>query len=412
MTLIEELKKRKVLNNITNEDNLNKAVKSKGYFYLGIDPTGSSLHLGHYQNLNLLRLLMKHGLNPVVLVGGATGVIGDPSGRSSERNLLDEKTLNNNVTALTKQIKAFVDKEVEVLNNYDWFKTINTLDFLKNVGKQININYMLSKESVKERIETGLSYTEFSYMLLQAYDFAYLYKTKKIYGQLGGSDQWGNITAGLELIRKENGTDHNGFGITTELITDKNGKKFGKSEGNPIWLDLTRTSSYEIYQFFLNQNDEMAENLLWKLSSLDIKDIEKIIKEHNEAKHLRVAQKELAKNVITDLHGKKELDNAIEISEAIFKNKINELSKDNFLILIKNIDTFKIKNGTTILEAMELSGFTSSRRETRDFLKNNAFRINGELVSDENIKLTKELSMHDKYLLIQLGKKKTYILEM
>lgn len=411
MTLIEELEKRGLLNNCTNKELLEKLIKNNSSFYLGIDPTSDSLHLGHYQNLILIQLLKKHGLKPYIVIGGATGIIGDPSGKKSEREFLNEKVLKLNIKALKKQLRWLISNDIQILNNYDWIQKMDLFQYFKEIGKKMNINYMLNKESIKERLKTGISYTEFSYILLQSYDFWYLYSKKNIKLQIGGSDQWGNITSGIEFIRKQTNEKNDAMGLTVNLLLDKNGNKYGKSEGKPIWLDKSKTTAYEMFQFFLNETDEKATELLWRLTTLDFSFISKVIEKHQKWPHLKIIQNELAKTIIFHIHGKQAYEEAHEISTILFKKELSKLSQNKFLFVIQSLPKTIINKEKEIIYILEDAKFTSSRRETREHISAGALFLNGQKVLSEKFVLKKENAIFGKYHIIRIGRKKHFIVE-
>ena len=295
----------------------------------------------------------------------------------------------------------------EVVNNYDWIKEINTIDFLRDYGKYINVNYMLDKDIISRRLESGITFCEFAYTILQGLDFVHLNETKGVTLQVAGSDQWGNITTGIELARKKNDVEL--FGMTMPLVLDSNGVKFGKTEGNALWLDKNKTSSYELYQYLINSDDNCVIDYLKKLTFLTKEEIEKIEKEHNEAPHLRLAQKELAKEVITFLHGSEEYDKALKMSEVLFSGNVSDLSKNEIEICFKGVPSFDIEENITLIDMLTNNNITSSRREAREFLNSNAITINGNVVNDENMIINKEIAIDNEVIVIRRGKKKYYI---
>jgi tyrosyl-tRNA synthetase len=390
--------------------------------YVGFDPTSDSLHVGSLLPIMLLVHLQKAGHKPIALVGGATGMVGDPSGKSAERNLLDEESLNKNILGVSNQLKKFLDFEqgenkALLLNNYDWMKNFSFLDFIRDIGKHITVNYMMSKDSVKKRIETGISFTEFSYQLLQGYDFLHLNKTHDCKLQIGGSDQWGNITTGTELIRRKGGSDS--FAFTCPLLTKADGGKFGKTESGTIWLDPTRTTPYQFYQFWLNASDEDAKKLIRFFTILDKETIEKIEKEHEEAPHLRLLQKTIAEDVTIRVHGKEALDAAIIASNILFGKSTSEdlkkLSNEQIFEVFDGvpkatISYAEVENGLSIVDALVgKSNFLTSNGEAKRELKANAISVNKEKV-DENFTFRKENLINNKISLIGKGKKNNYLL--
>lgn len=400
MTLFEDLKYRGLIQDISSpelEDILNN---KKITFYIGTDPTADSMHIGHFSSFLIASRLKKYGHNPILLVGGATGQIGDPK-PTTERAMITKEEVKKNVEALTQQAKNIFG--CEVVNNYDWCKGINFIDFLRDYGKFFNINYMLNKDIVRRRLDKGITYTEFSYMIMQALDYLHLYKERNVTLQVAGSDQWGNITAGIELIRKKTGDTV--YGMTMPLVTDSHGVKFGKTEGNAIWLDKNKTSSYELYQFLINTEDASVIDYLKKLTFLTKEEIEQIEKEHNEKPEKRTAQKRLAKEIITFIHGEEEYNKALKISECLFSGKINELSQKEIEDVIKTFDTKEIKINEKLIDILVENNVCTSRREAREFLGNNAITVNGIKQNDENFIITEKELMFGKYLIIRKGKK-------
>ena len=402
MKLYDELLWRGLIENITDEKLIEKINKGGLTFYIGTDPTGDSLHIGHYSTFSVAFRLKKGGHNPILLVGGATGLIGDPK-PTAERPMITKELLDYNYKKLRKQVEDIFG--FEVVNNYDWSKNINFIDYLRDYGKYFNLNYMLNKETVKSRLDVGITYTEFSYMIMQALDFLWLYENKNCTLQIGGSDQWGNITSGVELIRKKIGGE--AFGLTMPLITKADGTKFGKSEGNAIWLDINKTSSYEMYQFFLNAEDSKVIEYLKKLTFLTREEIEEIEEKHLSHPELREAHKILAREVITFLHGQKEYDKAVKISEALFNGNIKQLTKEEILIGFKDVPSFKCREGS-IVDILVDSNICSSKREAREFLNSGAIVINDNKASLETI-ITKDMAIDQAIIILRKGKKKYYL---
>ncbi len=418
---IEELKWRGMVHDIMpgTEEALNKKVSSG---YIGFDPTADSLHVGHLVQIMTLVHFQRAGHKPFALVGGATGMVGDPSGKSKERNLLDAETLNHNVACVKGQLEKFLDfnageNSAEMVNNYDWFKDMSFLDFIRDVGKHISVNYMMSKDSVKSRLETGMSFTEFSYQLVQGYDFYYLNKHKNCIVQLGGSDQWGNIVTGTELIRRKSGGE--AYAVTTPLIKKADGTKFGKTEGGSVWLDPEKTSPYEFYQFWLNSSDADSGNYIRIFTLKSKEEIEAIEAEHNEAPHLRVLQRAIAEDITTRVHGKEALDAAIAASNILFGKSTSEdlksLSEKDFFSVFDGVPQAKISKADfgealSIVDALSgKTGFLSSNGEAKRELKANAVSVNKEKVG-EDFALTAEHLINGKYALLGKGKKNNYIL--
>jgi len=388
--------------------------------YIGFDPTADSLHVGNLGSLMLLVYLQKHGHKPVALIGGATGMVGDPSGKSAERNLLDEETLKHNMEGVLKQFRKLLDFDhpdnpAIILNNYDWFKDFNTLDFLRQVGKHLTINYMLAKESVKNRIETGISFTEFSYQLIQGYDFYYQYKHHGVKAQMGGSDQWGNITAGAELIRRMDGGE--AFAFTCPLITKADGTKFGKSESGNIWLDPEKTSPYRFYQFWLNASDEDAAMLIKRFTLLPIDEIETLIRQHEEAPHQRALQQALAREVTVNVHGQDAWEHAVNASQILFKGNredLMSLDKQALLEVLEGVPTHTLKrdSGGDALDVVSFlstqTGILPSKSEATRSLKQNSISINNEKVGPD-ASITDNDLLNGEFILVQKGKKNKYL---
>ena len=337
MKLFEDLKWRGLIQDISSPELERLLNEEKLTFYIGTDPTADSMHIGHYSSFLISKRLAKYGHHPILLVGGATGLIGDPK-PTSERPMITKEEVEKNFKGLKSQAERIFG--FEVVNNFDWTKDINVIDFLRDYGKYFNINYMLAKDKVKSRLETGITYAEFSYMILQALDFLWLYENRGVTLQVAGSDQWGNITSGIELVRKK--IDKEVYGMVMPLVTDSNGVKFGKTEGNALWLDKNKTSSYELYQYLINLEDSMIIDYLKKLTFLEKEEIESIEKSHLENPHLREAHKALAREVITDLHGEEEYLSALKISECLFSGKINELTENELESAFKGVKTFEV----------------------------------------------------------------------
>lgn len=418
---IQELTWRGMIHDMMpgTEEALNKQVSSG---YIGFDPTADSLHVGHLVQIMTLVHFQRAGHKPYALVGGATGMVGDPSGKSKERNLLDAETLNHNVACVKAQLEKFLDfsssaNGAEMVNNYDWFKNFNFLDFIRDIGKHISINYMLSKDSVKSRLETGMSFTEFTYQLVQGYDFYYLNKNHNCIIQLGGSDQWGNIVTGTELIRRKSSNE--AYAVTTPLIKKADGTKFGKTEGGSVWLDPEKTSAYEFYQFWLNSSDLDAVNYIRIFTLKSKEEIEAIEKEHNEAPHLRVLQKAIADDITVRVHGEQALETAIAASQILFgkstSDDLKKLSEKDFFAIFNGVPQATVSRaefneGLTIVDALAAkTGFLGSNGEAKRELKANAVAVNKEKVDEQFVFNTSHL-INGKYALIGKGKKNNYIL--
>lgn len=407
MSFFEELKWRGLVKDIAGDDLEDKLNNESVTFYWGTDPTADSLHIGHYSSLVTAKRLAKAGHNPILLVGGATGLIGDPR-PTSEREIISKEAVLNNVEAIKKQVKKIVGDNTEVVNNYDWMKDYSFTDFLRDVGKYINVNYMLDKDIIRRRLETGITFAEFSYTLIQGYDFLHLFKEKNCVLQAAGSDQWGNITTGVDLIRKMTGKQ--AYGFTMPLILDQNGKKFGKSEGNALWLDEDKTSSYELYQYLINSDDSKVEEYLKVFTFLSPDEIIAVMKEHNEAPHLRLAQKTLAREIITDLHGKESYEVALKISESLFSGDIKGLSVEEIEQAFNGIEPYNIDESKNIVDLLVESSICSSKREAREFITNGSIYVNGERTTDLDLTISKDIAFGNKYVIIRRGKKKYFVI--
>ena len=365
MTFYEELKERGVVKDVSSPDLEEKLNNESLTFYIGTDPTADSLHIGHYASFVTAKRLMLHGQKPIVLVGGATGLIGDPR-PTAEREIISKETVEKNILGLTKQVSSLLDNKATIVNNYDWTKDVTFLDFLRDIGKYINVNYMLNKDIISRRLDSGITYAEFSYTLLQGYDFLHLYQDKNCVLQAAGSDQWGNITTGIELIRKILGKE--AYGFTMPLILDKQGHKFGKSEGNALWLDKEKTSPYKIYQYLLNSDDTKVEEYLKVFTFLTLEEIKEVMKEQNAHPETRVAQKTLAYEVVKDLHGKIEADIARQTSLDIFSGKIND-----------DMPTVKIEDKElSLVDLLVKSNLAPSKSEARRLIIQGGIKVNNE----------------------------------
>ena len=407
MTLFEDLKWRGLIKDVAGEESeLQKILDGKPFaFYWGTDPTADSLHLGHYSSLCMAKRLANAGHQPVLLCGGATGRIGDPR-PTAEREIISEEKVNNNINGIRNQIKRLVPT-AELVDNYDWMKDYTFLNFLRDIGKYINVNYMLDKDIIRRRLETGITFAEFSYMLLQGYDFLHLYQTKNCIMQVAGSDQWGNITTGVDLIRKV--LDKTAYAFTMPLILDPTGKKFGKSEGNALWLEKSLTSPYAIYQYLINSDDSKVLEYLKVFTFLSREQIEDIYAQQQAAPETRIAQKTLAWEVVKDLHGKEEADNAVMVSEKLFKGDFKGLSVSDIMAGLKGVPNFDYKEELPLVDVLVNNGMASSKREAREFIKNNAVAINGEVVNDETKVITKDMALEGKVIIFRRGKKKYFI---
>ena len=416
MNIFEELKARGLVFQTTDEEALVKAL-TEGVvsYYSGYDPTADSLHLGHLVPILVMRHLQLAGHKPYALVGGATGLIGDPSFKDAERSLQTKDTVDGWVTKIQGQLSRFLDFEngdnkAQMVNNYDWFSGISFIDFLRDVGKYFTINYMMSKESVKKRIETGISYTEFAYQIMQGYDFYELNDKHNVTLQIGGSDQWGNMTAGTELLRRK--ADKTGHVMTVPLITDSTGKKFGKSEGNAVWLDATKTSPYEMYQFWLNVMDEDAVRFLKIFTFLSLDEIAEIEKEFDAARHERLAQKILAKEVVSLVHGEEAYKQALKITEQLFAGNIKNLSAAELKQGLSNVPNYTVQadDDRNIVELLVASGVVTSKRQAREDVQNGAIYVNGQRLQDLDYNLTDSDKIDGELTVIRRGKKKYFVL--
>ncbi|MEA3316926.1 MAG: tyrosine--tRNA ligase [Bacteroidota bacterium] len=429
MNFIEEITWRGMLHNTMpgTEEQLQKEMTSA---YVGIDPTADSLHIGHLVSIMMLKHFQEAGHKPFVLVGGATGMIGDPSGKSQERNLLDEKTLRHNQECLKNQLEKLLDfnaekeNNAEMVNNYDWMKDFSFLDFIRDIGKHITVNYMMAKDSVKKRIgdesKTGMSFTEFSYQLVQGTDFYHLYKEKNCKIQMGGSDQWGNITTGTELIRRKESGE--AFAITCPLITKSDGKKFGKTEQGNVWLDPKLTSPYKFYQFWLNTSDEDAEKYIKIFTMLSKDEIDSIITEHKETPHLRLLQKRLGKEVTIMVHSEEEYNSAIEASKILFgkasMEQLKSINEDTFLSVFDGVPKFDvtkdtISNKINVIDLLvDETKIFASKGELRRLIKGGGVSINKEKITSPDLEIDNNYLLNDKYILVQKGKKNYFIISV
>ncbi len=429
MNFVEELKWRGTLHDIMpgTEEQLEKEMTTA---YIGFDPTSDSLHIGSLAPIVLLKRFQMAGHKPIALVGGATGMIGDPTGKSQERNLLDEATLEKNLQGIKKQLSKFIDfdsdieNKAELVNNYDWMKDFSFLEFIRDVGKHITVNYMMAKDSVKKRLgtdsKTGMSFTEFTYQLVQGYDFYWLNQNKNCKLQMGGSDQWGNITTGTEFIRRKSNGE--AFALTIPLIKKADGGKFGKTESGNVWLDPEKTSPYKFYQFWLNTSDEDAEKYIKIFTFISKEEIEKMIEEHREHPHMRILQKALAKEVTTMVHSEDEYNAAVEASQILFGRGTTEslakLDESTFLSVFEGVPTFEIeksdiKNGVDVVTLLsELTSVFASKGEGRRMIKGGGVSINKNKIADESVTISDQDLLNDKYLLIQRGKKNYFIISV
>lgn len=406
MTLFEELVWRGLVKDVAGEDIADKLNNEKITFYWGTDPTADSLHLGHYSSLITAKRLAKAGHHPILLCGGATGLIGDPR-PTAEREIISKEKLNENLEGIKAQVSKIFEGKAEVVNNYDWFKGYEFTDVLRDIGKYITVNYMLDKDIIKRRLETGITFAEFAYMLIQGYDFLWLYENKNCIMQVEGSDQWGNITTGIDLIKKKLGKD--AYAFTMPLVLDKYGNKFGKSEGNALWLDENKTSSYELYQFLINVDDEMVVDYLKIFTFLSVEEIEELDKKNKEHPELREAHKALAREIITDLHGEDSYLEAVKISESLFSGDIRSFTSKDIEVAFKGLKPFEITEDLSIVDLLVQGGICSSKREAREFVGNGSITCNGEKITDLEFVASKDKCIDSKYIVIRRGKKKYYI---
>ena len=409
MTLYEELEWRGLIKDVAGEDIKDKLNNEKISFYWGTDPTADSLHLGHYSSLITAKRLAKAGHHPILLVGGATGLIGDPR-PTAERELIAKETVEKNIEGIKAQVLRIFDGNAEIVNNYDWMKDFSFLDFLRDIGKYINVSYMLGKDIISRRLESGITFAEFSYTLIQGYDFLHLFRSKNCVLQAEGADQWGNITTGLELIRKIEGKE--AYGFTMPLVLDKYGNKFGKSAGNALWLDINKTSSYELYQYLINVDDSMVVSYLKIFTFLSREEIEELEAKNAANPELREAHKALAREIITDLHGEAEYEKAVNISNALFSGNVKALSLADIKVGFRDVPTVEIEdNGTSLIDLLVNNKICSSRREAREFLNAGSITLNGDKVTDENLAITRDLAIEGEVIVLRRGKKKNYIVK-
>ncbi|MDN6141625.1 MAG: tyrosine--tRNA ligase [Tetragenococcus halophilus] len=412
----QELKQRGLVHQTTDERALEEQLNKESVkLYVGFDPTADSLHIGHLLPILMLRRFQQNGHTPIALVGGGTGMIGDPSFKDQERQLNPLETVQDWSNNVKQQLSQFIDFNNEknpaiVANNYDWLGEMTLIDFLRDIGKNFTINYMMSKESVKRRIEAGISYTEFAYQLLQAYDFLKLYQKYGCLLQLGGSDQWGNITSGIELLHREE--DVQGFGLTMPLITKADGKKFGKTEGNAIWLDANKTSPYEFYQFWLNTDDRDAVRFLKYFTFFSLDEIAQIEEEFNQAPETRVAQKALAKDVTTLVHGQKGYEQAKRISEALFSGSVKELNTEELDQAFGGVPAYEVgsDDSLNLVEILIAAGIDSSKRQAREDINNGAIYLNGDRIQDTSYEIQASDKLGGKTTVIRRGKKRYFLL--
>ena len=407
MTLFEDLKWRGLIKDVAGEDLEDKLNQGGLTFYIGADPSADSLHIGQLPTFLVAERLRRGGHKPIILVGGATGRVGDPRG-TKEREKSDVAVVEHNFLKIKKQMKKLFGEDTLVVNNYDWFKNYYFIDFLRDVGKYVNVSYMINKDLVKRQMESGISYAEFSYMLIQGYDFKYIHDHYGATLQFGGSDQWGNLTTGIELIRKLNNEEV--YAFSCPLTLDSTGKKIGKSEGNALWLDQEKTSSYELYQFLLNFEDSMIENYLKVYTFLSKEEIESILEKHQRNPEKRLAQKTLAREVITFLHGSDQYHQAVEISEALFCGEISKLNGKQIEMAFQGLTPLEMTESRNLVDLLVEKEICQSKRESREFITNGSITVNGHKVTDLDYQVTKSGAIEQKYIIIRRGKKKYYII--
>jgi len=410
MKLIEDLKWRGLLYQVTDESIEQKLNEEKMTFYLGADPTANSLHVGHLLAYLVAKRLTDYGHQPILLIGGGTGLVGDPSFKKSERQLLTIEESLKNAEGIANQVKRILPN-TKIVNNYDWISSLNAIEFLRDIGKNFSVTYMMNKDSVKSRIETGISFTEFAYQILQAWDFEHLYKNFDCQMQIGGQDQWGNITAGLELIRKIHTSEAKAYGITFPLVTKADGTKFGKTESGTLWLDKEKTSPYEFYQYWINTSDSDVIMRLKQFTFLSRKEIEALETQVKECPERREAQKVLAEEVTKIVHGQSELEKAIKVTRALFSGKIKDLTVEEIEMGFKGLNSHETTEEPLLVDALINVELVKSKREAREMIKNNAISVNGEKVQDMNFLLTKAAAFGNQYTVLRKGKKKYAVIK-
>ena len=415
MTLYDELIARNLIKDVSNEEEVRDLLSKPTTIYCGFDPSAASMHVGNFVMISMLMRLQKAGHKIIAIVGGATGMIGDPSGKSKERNLQGEEALRKNTESIRAQLERFIDlsnpEKGMILNNYDWISKLSVLDFLRDYGKYFPINYMINKDIVASRLQSGISYTEFSYTILQALDFLHLFQNENCQMQIGGGDQWGNLTSGLELIRKVEGSEAPVGVFTVPLLLDQNGKKFGKSEQGALFLDPQLCSPYRLYQYFINVSDDDAARYLKVFSFKSLEEIEAITKEHYENLGQRIAQKALAYEVVTLIHGKEKADEAVEMTNTFFTGNFKSLSKEAILELLGS-SLVEVEANKLLEDVLIEIKTAQSKREAREFIKGNSISINGDKVTDLEKVVTKEDALYDEYIVLKRGKKNYYLIRL
>jgi tyrosyl-tRNA synthetase len=415
--LLLDLQYRGLINDCTDFDALDELLTNEQVtLYVGFDPTADSLHIGHLLPIIMLKRFQDAGHKPLPLIGGATGLIGDPSGRSSERQLNTLETVQGYVESIKTQMTRFLSLEGEnkavFVNNYDWTKNLSVIDFLRDFGKNFGINYMLAKDTIASRLESGISYTEFSYTILQAMDFKHLYETHNCRLQVGGSDQWGNIISGLDLIRKSHGSETKVIGLTVPLVTKSDGTKFGKSADGAVWLDAKKTTPYEMYQFLINTPDDDVMKFLKIFTFLSHEELDALEEKVKTEPHLREAQKALAKEVVTFVHGEKDYLQALKITESLFSGDVKSLDAEEIETGFKGMPSIELAEPTNIVDLLVMCGAASSKRQAREFLGNNSVALNGDKVNDLELMVNQEVAIDSKYVIIRRGKKNYYLIKL
>ena len=408
MKLYDELKWRGLIKDVSSDEIEKMLNEDKVTFYWGTDPTADSLHLGHYSSLVTAKRLANAGHKPILLVGGATGLIGDPR-PTAEREIIEKSVIEKNLEGIKSQVSKIFDGKALIVNNYDWTKDVTFLDFLRDTGKFINVNYMLNKDIIKRRLDSGITFAEFAYTLIQGNDFLELYKKYNCTLQCEGSDQWGNITTGIELVKKKLGREV--YGFTMPLILDKFGNKFGKSEGNALWLDKNKTSSYELYQYLINQDDEMIIHYLKVFTFLTPEEIMEIEKKQKERPEERIAQKTLAHEIIRDLHGEEEYKKALEMSTVLFSGAVANLKANEVKEIFKDYNIVKLDSNINVVDLLVNYGVCQSKREAREFINSGTISINGDKITSLDYIVSKDNLLDDKYVILRRGKKKYFLFE-
>lgn len=412
--IFQELTARGLIKDFSNEEEIKELLGSKQTIYCGFDPSAKSMHIGNFVMIALLMRLQRAGHKVIAVVGGATGMVGDPSGKSKERNLLDKATLQANTDGIRCQLERFIDltdpDKGMIVNNYDWLGKLSYLDVLRDYGKYFSVNAMLQKDAVSSRMESGISYTEFSYMILQSLDFLHLYQAHGCRLQVGGSDQWGNLVSGLDLIKRVEGSDTKVGVMTSHLITKSDGSKFGKSEGGALYLDKELTSPYQLYQYFINTGDDDAVHYLNVFTFLDLPEIEAIAKDHQAHLGLRIAQKRLAYEIVKIIHGDEEADSAVRMTEVLFSGEVKSLRPKEIDELFKDVRVL-ITEPLPLIDALVLINAAKSKREAREFISGNSILVNGEKINDLEFVVSKQDALHERYTVIRRGKKNYYLIE-